>query len=121
MRPLVEPFRRQHLGRRTGRDTPTLNLDRDAHQYLHRMVDRHRAEKERPRERNGALEKSDIALGESRRHVSLTLTCFCQWDVSRGPRFGPWRLTPPAASAPTAASARRRCRYARSSLAYRAC
>ncbi len=65
MRPLVEPFRRQHLRRRAGRDSLALNLDHDAHEHLDGVVDRHRAETERPRERDRTLEKRDIVHGEA--------------------------------------------------------
>ena len=78
MRPLVEPFRRQHLRRRAGRDSLAFNLDRDADEDLGRIGDRHRAEAERPRERDRTLEKRDVAYGETRRHVRSLVADFRQ-------------------------------------------
>src|SRR5690348_3583556 len=68
MRPLVEPFRRQHLGAGAGRDTLAVDLDLDTDEDLHRSIDRDRAKAKRPGKRYLPFEEGDIAHSEAERH-----------------------------------------------------
>src|SRR4051794_10375878 len=68
MRPLVEPFRRQQFRGGADRCSLALEFDFRPNENLRRGMDRHRAEPERPDERNRALEKPDIPHRKSWRH-----------------------------------------------------
>ncbi len=63
MRPLVEPFCDQELGRGTSCFAPTLDLDLDTRKHLRRGVDDDRAEPERPDKCYRAFKKGNIPDG----------------------------------------------------------
>src|ERR1700730_12917627 len=74
MRTLVEPFRRHQFGAGAHRGGLALELDLRTHEYLHRGVDRHRAESERPGKGDLPFEKRYVAHGETKRHGYFPLS-----------------------------------------------